>query len=199
MNDAAYLAALERTKQRIAAARLKAVVAANRELVELYWLIGDEINRSSGDGFVKDLSEDLRRAMPEARGFTDRDLAYMARFAAACPADSIAQQLAAQLPWGHTMTLLDQVPEAGKREWYATQALEHGWSRRVLEAQIEAKLFEQQFATEPVTRLGRRLPPLESDLAAEVLGDRTSSASSTWLTDRRMVCISMPCVAYLCL
>ncbi len=42
------------------------------------------------------------------RGLSQRSLVYMQTFAAAVEAP-IAQQPAAQLPWGHIMVLLDKV------------------------------------------------------------------------------------------
>jgi predicted nuclease of restriction endonuclease-like (RecB) superfamily len=54
------------------------------------------------------------------------------------------QQVVARLPWGHNLRLLDAVKAPAEREWYARQAIEHGWSRNVLVHQIESGLFHRQ-------------------------------------------------------
>lgn len=42
------------------------------------------------------------------------------------------QQPVAQLPWGHITVLLDKAETPDQRAWYASTALEYGWSRNVL-------------------------------------------------------------------
>ena len=83
------------------------------------------------------LSADLHAAFPEMKGFSPRNLKYMRAFAEAWPDEEIVQQAVARLPWGHNVRLLDRIESRNERLWYARQAIEHGWSRAVLEAQIE--------------------------------------------------------------
>ncbi len=54
------------------------------------------------------------------------------------------QQVVAQIPWGHNITLLTKVKVSAEREWYAHAAIENGWSRSVLVHQIESKLYQRQ-------------------------------------------------------
>ena len=65
------------------------------------------------------------------RGLSQRSLVYMRAFAAAFD-EPLAQQPAAQLPWGHIMVLLDMVTDHEARKWYAERAVKYGWSRAVL-------------------------------------------------------------------
>ena len=78
-------------------------------------------------------------------------LQYMATAAAAWPGP-IAQQAAAQLPWGHVMVLLDRLTDQAERDWYAAKAAENGWSRSVLELQIAGRLRDRLGAAPPVSR-----------------------------------------------
>ena len=126
-----YPALLAGLKERIRSARLRASVAVNTELVLLYWSIGADIlarQRQEGWGarVIDRLAGDLRAAFPGMAGLSARNLRYMRNFAEAYPDRSIVQQVAAQLPWGHTMALLDAVKEPVEREWYARQAVEQG-------------------------------------------------------------------------
>ena len=56
-----------------------------------------------------------------------------------------------------------------EREWYLRACLEHGWSRNVLEMQIETGLYGRQ--GEAATNFERTLPAPQSDLARETLKD----------------------------
>jgi predicted nuclease of restriction endonuclease-like (RecB) superfamily len=75
----------------------------------------------------------------------------------------------ASLPWGHNVLLLDRVKNPADRLWYARQALAHGWSRAVLEVQIETKLHKR--AGRALNNFAATLPPAQSDLAQQVLKD----------------------------
>jgi hypothetical protein len=59
----------------------------------------------------------------------------------------IVQQAAAQLPWGHTMLMLDKLEVTAKLDLYAAAALSNGWSRADLTQAIESKLLERKGLT----------------------------------------------------
>jgi predicted nuclease of restriction endonuclease-like (RecB) superfamily len=70
---------------------------------------------------------------------------------------------------GTHLVLLDRVREPAEREWYSRRAIEHGWSRNVLAAQIASGLVHRQGRA--ATNFERTLPPAQSDLARELLKD----------------------------
>jgi predicted nuclease of restriction endonuclease-like (RecB) superfamily len=165
---------LEELKTRIRTAQVKAALAVNRELVLLYWQIGREIlarQREAGWGakVIERLAADLRREFPAMTGFSPRNLKYMRAFAEAYPDEPFVQQPVALIPWGHIVVLLDKVKDAGEREWYARQTIEHGWSRNVLVHQIESGLYRRQGRA--ITNFERTLPAPQSDLARELIKD----------------------------
>ena len=126
-----YLAFLDALKSRIQAAQTRAALAVNRELILLYWQIGrDILGRQKQEGWgskvVHRLADDLRRAFPEMRGFSRRNLLYMRAMAEAYPTEAIVQQVAARLLWFHNCLLLDKVKDETERAWYAQAALQHG-------------------------------------------------------------------------
>jgi len=161
-------------KERIRTAQVKAVLAANAELILHYWEIGQDILANQhGQGWgakvIDRLSADLQQAFPKLGGYSVRNLKYMRALAEAWPDRSIVQQLVAQIPWGHNCTLLDRVKDEATRTFYIQNTIQHGWARSVLAHHIDTKLH---------TRLGRAptnfsltLPPLQSDLARELLKD----------------------------
>ena len=161
-------------KSRIHNAQQRATLAVNRELVLLYWQIGQDILvRQAAQGWgakvIARLAQDLRNAFPEMKGFSPRNLKYMRAFAQAWPDAAIVQQPVAQLPWGHNLVLLENLNTPQERRWYAAKALEHNWSRNVLDMQIESRLLER--SGQALTNFDARLPKPQSDLAQESLRD----------------------------
>lgn len=173
-----YPEMLAEIKAQVAAARTKALLAANSELIVLYWQIGQQIlanerRRGWGAKVVDRLSADLRREMPEMRGFSPRNLRYMRELARAWgprrTREEILQQAAARLPWSHNIVLLDSLKDADARTWYATRAVQHGWSRKVLVAQIAGDLRRRQGGA--LTSFSETLPAEDSELLADTLKD----------------------------
>ena len=97
-----YAPLLADIKARVQSARIKAGLAANRELLALYWDIGRLIlDRQQQEGWgtrvIDRLALDLQRAFPGQQGFSPRNLKYMRAFAEAWPETVIVQQPAAQI------------------------------------------------------------------------------------------------------
>jgi len=169
-----YAALLGELKERIRAARLRAAVAVNQELILLYWSIGrDILVRQATEGWgarvIDRLGDDLRRTFPEMTGLSGRNLKYMRAFAEAYPDQEIVQQVVARLPWGHNVRLVEGVKDPAERLWYARQAIEHGWSRNILVHQIESGLYHRQ--GKAITNFERTLPAPQSELARELIKD----------------------------
>ncbi|NJK61870.1 MAG: DUF1016 domain-containing protein [Synechococcaceae cyanobacterium SM2_3_1] len=169
-----YAPFLADLKERIRSAQVRAALAVNRELVLLYWQIGREIlarqdQEGWGSKVISRLAKDLRQEFPEMRGFSRANLLYMRAFAAAWGDESIVQQVVGQIPWGHNVRLLDKLSDPQERLWYAQQTIAHGWSRAVLEHQIETKLYQRQ--GKAITNFEVTLPKPQSDLAQQLLKD----------------------------
>lgn len=165
---------LAELKGRIHGAQQRAALAVNRELVRLYWQIGQDIlarqaEQGWGAKVIERLAHDLRSAFPEMKGFSPRNLKYMRAFAEAWPDESFVQAVLAQLPWYHHLALLDKLPGPEPRKWYVAKAIEHNWSRNVLVMQIESRLLER--SGQAVTNFSATLPAAQSDLARESIKD----------------------------
>lgn len=159
-------------KERIRSAQVKAALAVNRELVLLYWQIGQEIlQRQQEEGWgakvIDRLAQDLKIEFPEMTGFSPRNLKYMRSFAEAYPDEAIVHQLGAQIPWKHNCVLLDKVKNPEQRNWYIQKTIENGWSRNVLTHQIEGDLYSRQGGA--LTNFQAALPSPQSDLAQSLL------------------------------
>ncbi len=168
---AAWLLAL---KEQIRTSRVKASLAVNKELVLLYWRIGKEIlERQTAQGWgtkvIEQLAKDLKSEFPDMKGLSRTNLLYMRAFANAWGDEAIVQQLAGQLPWFHNCMIIDQVKDRSTREWYIKKTIENGWSRSVLEMQIET-LAHLRFGAAQ-SNFAERLPAPHSDLARDILKD----------------------------
>jgi len=165
-------------KARIAGARTRAALAVNSELVKLYWEIGrDILERDQREGWgskvVERLAADLRRDFPDMTGLSRSNLHYMRSFAEAWPCEQgsqeIVEQPVGQLPWGQNITLLTKLEDRSARRWYAEKAIENGWSRKVLEAQIATDLRGRQ--GHALSSFQHALPAPDSELVRDAIKD----------------------------
>jgi len=189
-------------KVRIRQAQTKASRFVNAEMILMYWDIGRMIHERQqkkgwGAGIIPRLAKDIRNELPEVKGFSERNIGYMIRFAreyekailqqaaaklatgskvpqpvAQMPDRNLLsnlQQLVAKIPWGHNILLLEKVKDLPIRLWYMQQTIEHGWSRDVLGLMIKNNAHKRR--GKAVTNFPQRLPDPQSDLAQQVLKD----------------------------
>ena len=170
----AYERFLTDLKTLIKTSQIKAVLAVNSELIQLYWKIGcDILQRQQQEGWgskvIDRLSQDLKREFPTMKGFSPRKLKYMRALAEAYPDEEIVLRVIAQIPWGHNQSLLNKLNTLDQRLWYAQKSIENGWSRNILELQIDSNLLARQ--GEATHNFERTLPPEQSDLTQNLLKD----------------------------
>lgn len=169
-----YLATLNEIKHRIRSERLRVALSANAAMVLMYWEIGKIIlARQKAEGWgakvIDRLSADLRDEFLDMQGLSPRNLKYMRKFAEAWPDRVIVQRCVAQIPWRSNLALIEKLAEPDERLWYARHTAENGWSREILELQIESGLYKRQ--GKAVHNFALTLPPADSDMAAQVFKD----------------------------
>ena len=182
-----YAETLQEIKARIRSAQVKASLSVNREMISLYWYIGSVIvyrqeMEGWGKSVVERLATDLQSEFPGVGGFSANNVWRMRAFHLAYrqPSPILAQpvqevagttlpQPVAEIPWGHNVTLIQKVKDPTKRLWYAKMTLENGWSRNILDLQIDSDLYGRQ--GKAVTNFKRTLPAPQSDLAQQTLKD----------------------------
>jgi len=101
-----YSTLLQELKQRIQQSRSRASMSVNRELVLLYWHTGQNIlvrqeREHWGAKVIDRLAVDLKKAFPEMKGFSPRNLKYMRAFAETWPDEEFVQAVLAQITWYH--------------------------------------------------------------------------------------------------
>ena len=173
MNSPEYLSIIENIKSEIKTAQYRAAVHANVDMLLLYHDIGCVINehKAWGNKFVDNLATDIRVAFPESKGYSVRNLKYMAKFAETYPDREFVQTVSAQIPWSHNIAILEKVKDPEQRIWYIQKTAENGWSHNVLVHQIESGLYQRQVLADKVTNFEHRLPSPQSELAVQTMKD----------------------------
>lgn len=190
-----YAGLLSDIKRRIRHAQTRALLAVNAELIRLYWDIGALIDARQrkegwGSGVIPRLAKDLHNALPEEKGFSERNIKRMLAFYREYPELPIVPQAVAQtnapekgpqpvalfpleliqsVPWGHHAELMAKVKDLPTRRWYMQAAVANGWSRNMLLMQIGSSTHIRQ--GKAASNFALRLPEPDSDLVQQALKD----------------------------
>ena len=169
-----YLKFIEEVKAEIQKQRISVVLNANSSMICLYWNIGKAIMKKQeeegwGAKVIDRMSKDLKDAFPEMSGFSPRNIKYMRKFAECWPDFEIVQRVVAQIPWRSNISLLDKLADQKSRIWYAQKTIENGWSKAILDMQIESRLMAR--SGKSVNNFPEALPPTDSDMVNQVFKD----------------------------
>lgn len=174
--DNTYKELFKDIKEKVKNSQIRASLAVNSELIQLYWDIGRKVSEAKkaskwGDKIIEVLSQDLQNQFPKMQGFSPRNIKFMCQFNDLYP-DTIGKQPVSQIPWGHIITLMQKVKVPEEREWYVLKIIEFGWSRPTLIMQIETNLYKRQGNNnKKISNYTQQLPPPQSDLANGILKD----------------------------
>lgn len=107
MSSGEYLQTIDTIKREIREAQYRAAVHVNTELTMLYDSIGTVINEHEtwGNKFIENLAADIQREFPDSKGYSVRNLKYMAKFARTYPDRGFVQTVSAQILWSHNIVL----------------------------------------------------------------------------------------------
>ena len=169
-----YLSFIEEIKNEIQNQRISVVLNANSSMICLYWKIGKAILQKQeeegwGAKVIDRMAKDLKEAFPDMSGFSPRNIKYMRKFAECWTDFEIVQRVVAQIPWRSNISLLDKLSDEESRVWYAHKILECGWSKTVLDMQIQSRLFER--TGKSVNNFQVALPPMDSDMVNQIFKD----------------------------
>ena len=132
----------------IDASRTRAAQAVNAELTLLFWRIGHRIQTEVlagqragyGDEVVSTLASQL--VAHYGRGFGEKNLRRMVKFAATFPDEPIVATVSRQLSWSHFVALLG-LKDSLEREYYLQMACSERWSVRTLRERIDSLLYQR--------------------------------------------------------
>ena len=120
----------------------------NKELVVLYWDIGQMISNRQitgmhGDAVVERLAADLRMEFPGVGGFSRRNVFYMREFYISYRDLPKVQPLVAQIGWTQNLIILQRCRDPLEQEFYIRMTKKFGWTKNVLIHQIENQSYEK--------------------------------------------------------
>lgn len=177
-----YKAWIENIKQKIRQSQIKASVKVNYAMLDLYWDIGRDIvikqkTAKWGDAFLSTMSKDLKKTFPNMSGFSVQNLKSIRYWYKFYNADENGLQAVSQMdmiekmvksiPWGHNQRIVYKCQNIPEALFYVQKTMDNGWSRSVLEHQIDSGLYDRQ--GKAITNFSVKLPEPQSDLAAQTL------------------------------
>ncbi|MEW6548884.1 MAG: PDDEXK nuclease domain-containing protein [Spirochaetota bacterium] len=154
MADIDLLTSFSEVVALIEQSRQRALQVVNTGLIDLYWQVGAYIskklaNATWGEGVVDQLAEYLSRTQPGLRGFTRSNLFRMRQFYETYRDEERVAPLVRQLPWTHNLIILGQSKGPEEREFYIRMTIREHWSKRELERQYNAALYERSVLNPP--------------------------------------------------
>jgi predicted nuclease of restriction endonuclease-like (RecB) superfamily len=134
-------------KEKVRHAQYEALKVVNVHLINLYWEIGKSISEKQllgwGKSIVSSLSDELKREFPETTGFSTTNLWYMVQFYNEYRNQSNLQPLVGEISWSKHLIILSKCKDNQQREFYILATKKYGWTKDVLNHQIENKTFEK--------------------------------------------------------
>ncbi len=208
-----YRQFIEDLKSRVLSARISAARAVCRDVILLYWDIGQGIVERQetlgwGESVVEMVAADLRREFPATTGFSPRNVWRMPQFyrthtateflsqlvteltkggeRAPTPEElsQLVREMVAKVPWGHHTNALAKVIDPAARLYYLWATAQFGWSRNVLLNQIKACAYERAVTEKKTHNFPLALPEYLAEQADEML---KSSYNLEFLGIRRAV------------
>ncbi len=172
--DSIYKDFLVQLKQKIYSAKSKAILSANRIMIELYWEIGKEIITKQealgwGKSVVEQMSRDLITEFGEKSGYSTQNLWYMRQFYITYKESPNLQQLVGEIPWGSNILIFSKCKDKKSQEYYIKSTIEFGWNRNVLTHHIKTNLFDRDKKEDKSNNFEIALPSHLSELAIDIV------------------------------
>ena len=145
----------------IHAAQAKVAMTANAVLTTLHWQVGHRIHahilhRQRAEYAAQIVSTVSRQlATRYGRGFSEKSLRHMIRFAEAFPDFEIVSTVSRELSWSHIRELV-YIPDALARDFYLEMCRIERWSVRVLRERIDSMLYERTAISKKPEKLIRQ-------------------------------------------
>jgi predicted nuclease of restriction endonuclease-like (RecB) superfamily len=148
---------------------------ANTALIDLYWNIGRYISEKIsvsewGDSVVKQLAQYIEKKSPDTKGFSDKNLWRMKQFYETyCNDCEKLSPVVRQISWTNNLTIMSRAKSAEERWFYLMLCKNERLSKRELNRQIDAAIYERSKLDGP------KLSPVMREIApkaAQVFKDQ---------------------------
>lgn len=134
-------------------ARENAFRAVNRELISMYWDIGQYIsekvkNGGWGKSVVSNFAQFMQFEHPDIRGFSAQNIWRMKQFYETyCESENLSALLR-EISWTNNLMIMSRAKTDEAREFYLLICNKNNYSSRELERQIDSMLFERTMISE---------------------------------------------------
>ncbi len=174
LNTNEYKIFLQDIKQKIYSAKSRAILSANRLMIELYFEIGRTIVEKQealgwGKSVVEQMSKELIEEFGEKSGYSSQNLWYMRQFYNSYKDNPILQQFVGEIPWGSNIVIFTKCKDDVQKEYYIKNTIENGWNRNVLMHHIKTNLFERDKLETKANNFEVTLPVELSELAQDII------------------------------
>lgn len=128
--------------------RENAIRIVNTELINLYWNIGEYISKKIkqsewGDSVVTELAKFIQTNEPEIKGFSDKNLWRMKQFFESYKDFPKLSPLVREISWTNNLLVFSRCKSIEEKEFYLKLVTQENFSKRELDRQISANLFER--------------------------------------------------------
>jgi predicted nuclease of restriction endonuclease-like (RecB) superfamily len=129
-------------------AQYNAMKSVNREMIDLYWNVGQYISSQLetakwGESVVKELANYLAQNEPDLKGFSDKNLWRMKQFYETYKDSPKLSTLLREISWSHNLAIFSRCKTIEEREFYLNISKKESYSFRELDRQITSGLFER--------------------------------------------------------
>ncbi len=143
-----YIKLLAEIQERIRTAQYDALRAVNKELIALYWDIGQMIvtrqqGETWGKSVVQRLAADLKSEFPGISGFSAQNLWRMRQFYETYAGSEKLSPLVREIGWTHNIIILMNCKDDLQREFYIRMTRKWGWTKNPLIHQIDNQTYEK--------------------------------------------------------
>ena len=151
MPPAGYGDFLHEVKTHIRQRQYQALRAANKELLTLYWWLGENISRRQAEqgwckAVVETLARDLQAEFLGRNGFSARNLWNMLDFYREYANRPKLQPLVAEISWAKNLLIMARCKDDLEREFYLRATARFGWTKNVLQHQLDNQSYRQYLA-----------------------------------------------------
>src|SRR5690606_6903562 len=134
--------------QLIKQARSNAIIAVNTELINLYWNVGEYVSKKIkesewGDSVVVELAIFIKTQEPEIKGFSDKNIWRMKQFYETYRDFPKLLPLVREINWTNNLLIFSRCKTIEEMEFYLKNVKQENYSKRELDRQISASLFER--------------------------------------------------------
>lgn len=145
-------------------AKAQTVLSVNRQLVDLYWQLGEYISRRVaeqqwGKAVVVQLATFLAGRVPNAGGFSDKNLWRMKKFYETYEDTPKLSALLREITWTNHLMIMSKSGSIEEKVFYLELTSREKYSSRELERQLNSGYFERvMLANQKLSPVVRELP-----------------------------------------